>query len=417
MRDSKNAASKEAARVQLAARRERVEAKAAQREAERRREAAIREAFAQKPHSLVEKQVAEAIANRAERPALRELLGVVSGKAPRLLEPTVIGALRQLAELPFVRPPAAWKPKGKGRETLFRGLCAHLLAKYPTPPFLWSAFFEPDAPAFGPFVARVAGGGSAYDAVKAGLLPVPLTRKMCHDFLQTAADVPFFRALRRTEVRACGGDLRFLCTWMGTQAGRRLHDAADEAFWATVIEWFAKNPMADPDQVGPLVDFIAHRRRQDPDFSMKGRGILATLRAMAEWHGRLAEEKAVHGVVFGASGFRPFAIERGARDASGNYVAEVWAVDEILSSRRLAEEGRALAHCVYSYAASVERGQTSIWSLSLDGQKAVTVEVRNQARHVVQARGKFNRAPTARELAIIAQWAGANGLQLDLGRW
>lgn len=417
MRDSKNAASKEAARLQVAARRQRVEAKEAQREAELRREVALREAFAEKPRKLIEKQVVETIENRAESKALRELLAVVSSKAPRLVESAAIAALRQLAELPFVRPPAAWKPKGKGRETLFRGLCSHLLATFPMPPFLWSAFFEADARAFGPFIAHVAKGGSAYTGVKAGLLPVPLTRKMCHDLLQTPADVSFFKALRRTEVRACGGDLRFLGTWMGTQAGRRLHSAVDEAFWATVIEWFAKNPMADPNQVGPLVDFIAYRRQQDAGFSMKGRGILAMLRAMAEWHGELAEAKIVYGVIFGASGFRPFAIERAARDASGNYVAEAWKVEEILSSRRLAEEGRALSHCVYSYASSVEQGHTSIWSLSLDGQKLVTIEVRNPARRVVQVRGKFNRAASARESAIIAQWAGANGLQLDLGRW
>jgi hypothetical protein len=417
MRDSKNVASKEAARLQVAARRQRVEAKEAQREAELRREVALREAFAEKPRTLIEKQVAETIENRAESKALRELLAVVSNKAPRLIEPTTIAALRQLAGLPFVRPIAAWKPKGKGRETLFRGLCAHLLATFPMPPFLWSAFFEPDAQAFGPFVAHVAKGGSAQAGVKAGLLPVPLTRKMCHDLLQTPADVSFFKALRRTEVRAGGGDLRFLGTWMGTQAGRRLHSAADEAFWATVIEWFAKNPMADPNQVGPLVDFIAHRRQQDAEFSMKGRGILAMLRAMAEWHGQLAEAKVVYGVIFGASGFRPFALERSARDPSGNYVTEAWKVEEILSSRRLAEEGRALSHCVYSYASSVEQGHTSIWSLSLDGQKLVTVEVRNQARRVVQVRGKFNRAASSREFAIIAQWAGASGLQLDLGRW
>ncbi|HEU4537313.1 MAG TPA: PcfJ domain-containing protein, partial [Polyangiaceae bacterium] len=129
------------------------------------------------------------------------------------------------------------------------------------------------------------------------------------------------------------------------------------------------------------------------------------------------EEKIVHGAIFGASGFRPFELERAGRDARGNHVAEAWRVSEILSSRALAEEGRALSHCVYSYASSVERGHASIWSLSLDGPKVLTIEVRNQARQIVQVRGKFNRAATARELAIVAQWAGATGLQLDLGRW
>jgi hypothetical protein len=78
----------DARRMQVAARRQRVEAKEAQRGAELRREAALREAFAEKPRTLIEKQVVETIENRAESKALRELLAVVSSKAPRLIEPT-----------------------------------------------------------------------------------------------------------------------------------------------------------------------------------------------------------------------------------------------------------------------------------------------------------------------------------------
>ncbi len=417
MRNSKSATFKEAARLQVAARRQRVEAKEAEREAERRREEKLRRAFAQKPQNEAEKLVARALESRAEGDGLRQLLRAVTAKAPRLVEPATIGALRHLAELPWLRPPSDWKPKGKGRETLFRDLCAHLLAKFPMPPFLWSAFFELDAPRLGPFVARVAAGGSAYDAVKAGLLPAPLTRKMCHDLLQTPAHVPFLKALRRTQVRACGGDARFLETWLGTAAGRCLNGAADEAFWATVVEWFAKNPMADLNQVGPLVDFLAHRRREDPAFSMKGRGVLATLRAMAEWHGRLARQRVLHGELYPSSGLRRFEFERGARDTRGNYAVELWKVEEIVTSNELAAEGNALSHCVFSYASSIKRGHCSIWSMTLDGQRAITVEVNNQARRVVQVRGKRNRAATARELSVLAQWAGVNGLQFSLATW
>jgi hypothetical protein len=36
----------------------------------------------------------------------------------------------------------------------------------------------------------------------------------------------------------------------------------------------------------------------------------------------------------------------------------------------------------------------------------VTVEVRNDLRRIVQARGRFNRAMTPKEVRIIRRWAG-----------
>jgi len=276
-----------------------------------------------------------------------------------------------LAKLPFLRDPGNWEPRGKGRGTLFRSLCEHLFAQYPMPPFLWSAFFEEDSEAFALFVAHVALGGSVHGGVKSGLLPVPLTRQMCHDFMQTSADVGFFRGLRQVEVKAAGGDLRFLNAWMASQAGRRIHSPAEETFWLTVIDWFSKNPMADRTQVGPLVDYILFRRRQDPEFTMKGRSVLAMLRGMAEWHGHLAREKALHGTSFKPTGFRPYEVKRAGRTQHGNHIEEVWRIEELLTSKALAEEGRVLGHCVYSYAWSIEKGITSIWSLSLESPETL----------------------------------------------
>jgi hypothetical protein len=47
----------------------------------------------------------------------------------------------------------------------------------------------------------------------------------------------------------------------------------------------------------------------------------------------------------------------------------------------------------------------------------VTLEVRNDLRRVVQARGRFNRAMTPHEHRVVARWANTNGLQLSLGSW
>jgi hypothetical protein len=92
-------------------------------------------------------------------------------------------------------------------------------------------------------------------------------------------------------------------------------------------------------EVGPLVDCIDHRRAEAPDFSMKGRGVLAMMRAMREWHGQLSKEKAAAGRVFPSSGLEPMDIDWSRRDGRGNRVVEVWHFREILDARTLADEG------------------------------------------------------------------------------
>lgn len=424
MRGQSNAARNEAVALRSQVRRQREQAEAARAREAAEKEAKVRKALTAKPKSLVERHGPRFNHANDGQPtgvdrAYLEVLEVIQDKAPRLAETSMLNAFREVAKLPLLRNPASWKPKGKGRDTLFRGLCEHLLAKYPMPPFLWSAFYETDSVAtYAPFVAFVAGGGSVFEAVKKDLLHLPFTRKMCHDFMTTPSDVTFLRALRRTPVLAFGGSERFLNVWMTSQAGRVLHAKEFEAFWFSVLEWFGKNAMVDPNQVGPLVDFILFRRRQDPNFSMKGRTVLAMIRGVEEWHAHLTKEKGVHGATFKPSGYRPFESERGARDASGNFITETWRVTELLSGKALAEEGRKLRHCVYSYSWSVEKGQTSIWSMtvecSLNGgpERAVTIELRNDTRRIVQVRGSCNRAPSTREFQVLKEWAGLNNLEI-----
>lgn len=413
-------AAQEAVKAKAEARRQREQAQAAREAEAAEKEAKVRKALSEKPKTLVEKHGPrfDGQPTGLDR-AYLEILEVIQDKAPRLAETSTLNAFREVAKLPFLRSPASWKPKGKGRDTLFRGLCEHLLAKYPMPYFLWSAFFDGDAPTFAPFVGFVAGGGSVFEAVKNGLLQIPFTRKMCHDFMSTPSDGTFLRALRRIPIFSFGGTERFLNVWMTSQAGRVLHSKINEAFWMTVLEWFGKNLMVDPNQVSPLVDFILFRQRQDINFSMKGRTVLAMIRGMEEWHATLSKEKAITGTPFKPSGFRPFETAKGYRDTFGNYITEAWRVTELLTSKALLDEGRKLNHCVYSYSWSVEKGQTSIWSMTAESpegstpMKMVTIELRNDIRKVVQVRGKYNRKSTAREFQVLKEWAALNNLELS----
>lgn len=347
-------------------------------------------------------------------------LRAIEALAPRLIDADYMPALIRLQHMPHVRPIGTWEPRGKGREALFRSLAEHLLAKYQTPTFLWSALFGNPMTSVLNFVSHVASGGSVHDGVKKGLLPVPLTRRMCHDLMQTPSDVPFLRAIRRAEALSCGVDTtRFLNAWMASGAGRALYTIDDETFWLTVMEWFGKNPMIDPNQIGPLVDFIAHRHRQEATYSLKGRTGVSLVRAMEEWHAELAKTK-FQGRTnkFNPSGFKTGEFDRSRYDETKTTIIEknVWHVREVLTAKELAEEGRHMHHCVYSYSWSIERGTTSIWSMTRETwsgeDRCITIEVNNRDRRIVQARGTRNRAPLPAEKQMLLAWANHAGLQL-----
>jgi hypothetical protein len=344
----------------------------------------------------------------------------VFARAPRLADGPYAGAVERLAKVPHVRPLVGWTPRGKGREALFRSLADHLLARYPVPPMLWSVFFDPPTRHFERLVVavtNVAAGGSLYDTARDPAFPIPLTRRMCHDVLTLRLDTTLLHALRRAQVSAAGGDARLFTMWMRTAEAQTLGGRDEEVFGMTLLTWLARNALPDPAQLGPLMDYIVRRRHLDPSFSMSGRSAAAMRRGMVEWHRELAQAKVVHGAVFEPSGFAPATFDLSGRGREGTIRRQIWRVEEIRTTKELAAEGRRMGHCVHSYAWSIEKRQTSIWAMTLeDGLGAtgrwamLTIEVRNETKHVVQARGRFNRAATSAEYNILLRWAGANGL-------
>jgi hypothetical protein len=93
---------------------------------------------------------------------------------------------------------------------------------------------------------------------------------------------------------------------------------------------------------------------------------------------------------------------------------KVYTITELLSSRELEDEGRAMSHCVATYAGSCAAGHASIWVLKVTDAydretRLLTLEVRNSTRQIVQARQKFNKVASPKELSIITRWACAGG--------
>lgn len=350
--------------------------------------------------------------DRARSTKLLALLERAEKKARKTLEPERFRLFWVLAGLPWVRPIEDWRPKGKAPRRKLQSLLDHTLGHYPVPAFLYSVLDERE---WGPLrrgltvFAALAGGESPRALVKDGRLPAPLTRRMCALFLAQKAHLDLVGAVRHAQVQGFGGDRRLAEAVCATPLGLGF---ADEAFVDRVLVFLAAQSMLDPRSVGPLVDFIQHRRDEDPRFSLKGRTVASLSRDMDAWHRELQQVRRVRGAAFEPSGLRSGRFEEKHK---GRTV--IWTVTELLFANALVDEGRALKHCVYSYASAIERGRCSIWSLRKDGERRITIEVHSATGRVVQARGACNRDPDEPEMGMIQRWADVAGLEVRLPGW
>ena len=152
-----------------------------------------------------------------------------------------------------------------------------------------------------------------------------------------------------------------------------------------------------------------------PEFSMKGRTLKSLLRMVSAWQSDLLMDKP--GELFSWTrseilGFR-FSEKR-----PGNGESFDWSIVELLNSTALLAEGRAMHHCVYTYANLCRCRETTIWSLRLriNGRekRMVTIEVDPRRSSIIQIRAKCNLRPGGRSREIIDQWASSAGLEFDL---
>jgi hypothetical protein len=312
-----------------------------------------------------------------------------------------------------------WEPKGKGKTAIFKSLIDHLMVKYPPPTFLYRVFyktppnaFRGDLEQFGRLFKHLAQGGSLRKVVGTELIPTPLTKRMCHDFLNLPArTLNVVAGVRTVQVKTYGGSPSLRDALVRSQLGRFRRD---EEFWDTAIQWFCNQAMLDSHRVGPMVDYIMFRRNEDQSFSMKGRTALAMIRDMEEWHGILHRLKGSPADVYEQSGLLEGTwITKKTDRQTGFEIKHTWTFKELTTAKELMQEGRSMRHCVYSYSRSVEEGRISIWSLRKDDERALTIEVDNRSETIRQVRGFGNRQANKAEASIVRKWAVKNRLSIS----
>jgi hypothetical protein len=374
-------------------------------------------------------------------------------KRARFVIPEYAGTLLNLSLTgPWVRPLADWKPKGRGRDAQFRSLVEHLLCEYPVPHFLYRVFGRPtqhlDTREWLRFFAGVGRGGSVFKLAKKHI-PVPLTKKMVHALMQAKGSGTLLSAIRQVQVETFVEDdvawaRRLHAALMGTRIGAAQYTPSlpREVFWATIIQWFAQQAMLDPQQVGPLLDYIAHARAENGAWAIKGRNVASLTRDMETWHNVLHSMRKVTGTRFDPSGYAGLQWREKRTDKQGH--SWTYCVGEVLTTKALAAEGRAMRHCVYSYGRSIQSGHVSIWSLRRwdtikkehwcetddemkttwtdlgdfnNAEHVLTIEVSNRTSTIVQVRGKLNRMAGGKDQGRVHKWARHAELQIPGSMW
>lgn len=319
----------------------------------------------------------------------------------------------------WVRDFEDWEPKSRNLEKQYLSLIRFLFAKYPVPAFLAKEFIT-GTQTMREFFIHI---GSGQSVRKFKGLEIHMSKKVSHYFMQAPEDCSIYEAIHWAEAVSMGGSPALA---QAVRGGLSYNVADQQLFWQSVIQFFIEHPTLPASQFGPVVDYIkavkfnSERRiypggrivyegPEKPHFSMKGRTPKTLLAAVEKWHRQLNQKSKIANLTWYSMGIPEGLIREGSAQ---HFNLKTWKIIELLGGKELAAEGRALNHCVSSYAHKCLNGQSAIWSMYCNEHRQLTIEVRRANNLIVQIRGKGNRRATEKELKIIRRWAGPNGLKI-----
>lgn len=295
-----------------------------------------------------------------------------------------------------------WKPTSKQGRVQVNELADHLFARYKMPEFLYKCFFESKSILHIKWFIHIGNGERVKEMPD---IPIPFRQKMGHYFLQAPSKFSIAEALRWAQVKGLNGEdnlaERVAYSWIGTKP------YMDEDFWEAFLQLLINGAMLNMNKVTELIDFVREAKRENKDYSLKGRKLQSLVRQSDTWHNRFSGYKTNQ--VWKPCGIEGYRIEK---------KTEVVVLEELIESRLLNEEGRAMKHCVASYAFYCAKGKSAIFSLRkysggilLDTM--ATIEVNVSLNRVVQAKAKMNKPITEEAKKYMEAWAIKEGLAVN----
>jgi hypothetical protein len=310
-----------------------------------------------------------------------------------------------------VRDIQTWKRNSHNAEKQLKSIIKHCFVTYKVPAFMYEAWLDNN----NKYIAWFIDLGRGLSVKNLSKMPVRLTKKGAHQFLQAPADYTIEMALRRAQALAFGTDEllagRIACT------GLSRNNFQHEAFWETVIQFFMQQAMLDFNKMEEIIDYLNDRIRNNAEYSIKGRTITSLTRQSDAWH----IEQAIHSASM-VEMFTWTPILNSSYIVQKKEAKELksYRLLELCSSKELIVEGRKMNHCVASYARSCCVRVTSIFSLRCisfsKGQEILaTIELDIKSQTIVQAKARFNKPVIAIAKKIMNDWAVQHDLKI--GKW
>jgi len=311
----------------------------------------------------------------------------------------------------FEKDIATWKRNSHNAERQLKDIIKHCFIKYPVPDFMYHVWLRHDRTYMTWFI-DLARGISVKNLMR---IPVTLTKKGAHHFLQAPKNYNIEMALRSAQAMAFGADNVTADRIAHSQLAR--NDFHKEAFWETVIRFFANQAMLDFNKMNEILDYLEDCITNNDAYSIKGRTIISLTRQSDEWHAAQAVYEATQEqlLVWNPSLSSSMNFVEGKNEKRKKY-----RLYELCSSKALLAEGKKMGHCVATYAHSCYTNRTRIFTLraisfSKGEETLATIEISPKTYTIVQAKARFNKTISNKAKEIMNDWAVQHNLKVS--RW
>jgi len=312
--------------------------------------------------------------------------------------------LMALLFAPFwVRPLSGWTDNPSTGGEIILSLVDYLFVTYPVPEFLYGNWLtERNLPTtkWMCWFVLLGQGANLHQATEhftEWVIPKSFVRYL----YQAPPDLTPLEACIWAEVHRLGGSavefqrLRWHPNYLWDPTSKHERDLRFQSFWRDTVRWLTRHREELTDQMCDLIlEWASHM------FGMDQRGQF-TLRHRSPRNTYEAAER------FAETTKNPLYMTWRNHGWDWEYVGQnedVWLIRELTTGYQLQEEGCAMHHCVQGYTSRCWGGLDSIFSLTVNGERRLTIQVNPTRKSIVEARGFSDRSATHEENLLLGVW-------------
>ena len=306
--------------------------------------------------------------------------------------------------LKIVRPIEMWQRPSFEPEEQLEDLIDYCFAKYPTPVFLISSFYESSL-RYQLWYVQL-GSGKSVKSLSG--LPDKFTSKMMHEFRNTPKGFSVSEALVHAQALGYGASQQ---TAMELTRSKLPQIEGNTSFWRSVIQFFSAQKHVTHWDLYKALEYLENRIGRDRYFTMRGRTLEALSRQANEWYQEMQKMRNDANYL----SWFPSGVKEMQKEVEKDGKKVVYIAKELLTSDDLHEEGHEMNHCVADYIDDCYAMDTSIFSLrKQEGdtfKRLATIEINPRTLEILQAEGNCNTELSSEATMALDYWKNILGIK------